>query len=75
MSCTIEYLPPNNLIDHWVNVSGALIAESYPVDPKKENSPDVFVYTGLFSAFKQSGFVEVRRRSETRPMMRYDCTL
>ena len=51
------------------------IVEGYPIDPKKENSPDVFVYTGLFSAFKKAGFVEVCRRSETRPIMRYDCRL
>jgi GNAT superfamily N-acetyltransferase len=49
---------------------GARIVEGYPVDPKAGTSPDVFVYTGLFSAFKQAGFDEVLRRSETRPIMR-----
>jgi GNAT superfamily N-acetyltransferase len=51
---------------------GATIVEGYPVEPKAGKSPDVFVYTGLFSAFKQAGFTEVLRRSETRPIMRYN---
>ena len=50
---------------------GATIVEGYPVEPKKAKSPDVFVYTGLASAFRKAGFAEVIRRSETRPFMRY----
>ncbi len=50
---------------------GAQIVEGYPVEPKQGNMADVFVYTGLASTFRQVGFVEVARRSETRPMMRY----
>jgi GNAT superfamily N-acetyltransferase len=50
---------------------GAKIVEGYPVDPRKGITPDVFAYTGLASAFRQAGFVEVLRRSETRPIMRY----
>jgi len=50
---------------------GANILEGYPVEPKKGQSPDIFVYTGLASTFRQLGFVEVARRSETRPIMRY----
>jgi GNAT superfamily N-acetyltransferase len=50
---------------------GARIIEGYPVEPKNGKSPDVFVYTGLSSAFTQAGFTEVLRRSETRPIMRY----
>jgi GNAT superfamily N-acetyltransferase len=49
---------------------GAMIVEGYPVDPKKEQA-DVFVYTGLVSAFRRAGFTEVARRSPTRPIMRY----
>jgi GNAT superfamily N-acetyltransferase len=49
----------------------AKIIEGYPVEPKGGKSPDVFVYTGLSSAFKKAGFTEVLRRSETRPIMRY----
>jgi len=47
------------------------IVEGYPVEPKKESAPDVFLYHGLASSFRQAGFQEVARRSETRPIMRY----
>jgi GNAT superfamily N-acetyltransferase len=50
---------------------GARIIEGYPVEPKVGNVPDAFVFTGLASAFREAGFVEVTRRSETRPIMRY----
>ncbi len=50
---------------------GAKILEGYPVEPKKDSVPDPFVFTGLASAFRRAGFVEVERRSETRPIMRY----
>ena len=50
---------------------GGKIVEGYPVEPKKEWTPDPFAYTGLASAFRKVGFVEVVRRSETRPIMRY----
>jgi GNAT superfamily N-acetyltransferase len=50
---------------------GARIVEGYPVESKTSRMPDVFAYTGLASAFRQAGFAEVLRRSETRPIMRY----
>jgi GNAT superfamily N-acetyltransferase len=50
---------------------GARVVEGYPVEPKKGSLPDVFAYTGLPSAYRKAGFVEVLRRSETRPIMRY----
>ena len=50
---------------------GARIIEGYPVEPKKTSMPDAFAFTGLASAFRKEGFVEVLRRSETRPIMRY----
>lgn len=50
---------------------GAMIIEGYPVEPK-EQRPDAFVYTGLASAFRKAGFVQVARRSETRPIMRWE---
>lgn len=56
----------------YARSNGARVIEGYPVEPKEGKSPDVFVYTGLASAFKQAGFVEVVRRSETRPIMRYN---
>ena len=50
---------------------GARIVEGYPVEPKTEaRNPDVFVWTGLASAFRKAGFEEVVRRSQTRPIMR-----
>lgn len=54
----------------FVRGRGGKIVEGYPVEPKKRRMPDPFVYTGLVSAFRKAGFVEVLRRSETRPIMR-----
>jgi GNAT superfamily N-acetyltransferase len=50
---------------------GARIVEGYPVEPKKARMPDVFAYTGLASGYRKAGFVEVARRSVTRPIMRF----
>jgi len=51
--------------------SGANVIEGYPHDLGASKLPDPFVYTGLVSSFKSIGFVEVARRSEKRPIMRY----
>jgi len=51
---------------------GGSIVEGYPIDPTQGKTPDVFAYTGLVSAFRKAGFVEVARRSVTRPIMRYE---
>lgn len=56
-------------LDH-VRKRGGKIVEGYPVDAERE-LPDVFVYHGTAAAFRKAGFVEVARRSETRPVMRY----
>ena len=53
---------------------GATIVEGYPVEPKSGRMADVFAYTGLVSAFRKAGFVEVERRSKSRPIMRRDLT-
>ncbi len=50
---------------------GATIVEGYPVEPKKDSMPEVYAFTGMASAFRKAGFIEVARRSETRPIMRY----
>jgi GNAT superfamily N-acetyltransferase len=55
----------------YARQNGASIVEGYPVEPKRGETADVFAYTGLPSAFLKAGFVEVARRSETRPIMRY----
>lgn len=57
----------------YARMHGANIVEGYPVEPKQGTTPDAFAWTGLASAFRKAGFVEVLRRSETRPIMRYMC--
>jgi len=55
----------------YVKGEGGTILEGYPVEPKKGRLPAPFAWTGLSSAFKKAGFVEVIRRSGGRPMMRF----
>ena len=50
----------------------ATVLEGYPTEPKDSKAVDLFVYTGLRSAFDQVGFTEVARRSEKRPIMRLE---
>jgi GNAT superfamily N-acetyltransferase len=50
--------------------NGARIVEGYPVEPRSAEMPAAFAWTGTSSAFRQAGFNEVARRSETRPIMR-----
>lgn len=57
-------------VDHAAR-RGARILEGYPVEPAARQA-DVFVYTGLASAFRKAGFREAVRRSPTRPVMRYE---
>lgn len=50
---------------------GAKIVEGYPIDlPRGRSYADAFVWHGPASAFRAAGFVEVARRSPTRPIMR-----
>jgi len=49
---------------------GAEIIEGYPVEPQNGPTADVFVFTGLASAFRKAGYEEAARRSKTRPIMR-----
>lgn len=53
----------------FARARGAKIVEGYPHETKKTTA-DVFVYTGLVSAFRQAGFKQVARRSKSRPIMR-----
>jgi len=55
----------------YVEKNGGKVVEGYPVEPRAGKMAPAFVYTGLASAFKQAGFVEIERRSETRPIMRF----
>lgn len=59
----------------YARQQGAKIIEGYPIEPKKGKIADVFAYTGLASAFRKVGFIEVLRRSETRPLMHYTISL
>ena len=54
----------------YVREQGGKIIEGYPVDADRD-LPDVFIYHGTVAAFHKAGFVEVARRSETRPIMRF----
>ena len=55
----------------YARAHGGKLLEGYPVEPKGGKSPDAFVYTGLASGFRKAGFIEIERRSETRPIMRF----
>lgn len=50
---------------------GARLLEGYPVEPSAgQTVPPAFAWTGLPAAFLRAGFIEVARRSPTRPIMR-----
>ncbi|MDA2930405.1 hypothetical protein MYX84_10740, partial [Acidobacteria bacterium AH-259-O06] len=51
---------------------GGRIVEGYPVPPKPGVTSTNYAFTGFISAFEDVGFTEVCRRSETRPIMRYE---
>ena len=48
----------------------AKIVEAYPKEPNIRWA-DSFLWTGHISVFKRAGFVETRRPSPSRPIMRY----
>lgn len=50
---------------------GALIVEAYPLDLDR-NAHAGELYVGTFRAFVDEGFVEVARRSPTRPIVRLE---
>ena len=55
----------------YVKKRGGTVLEGYPVEPKKDKMPAAFAWTGPASAFRKAGFLEVARRSDTRPMMSF----
>lgn len=55
----------------YVADQGGAVVEAYPVEPHDGDTPDAFAWTGIASAFVEAGFVEVERRSEIRPILRY----
>jgi GNAT superfamily N-acetyltransferase len=50
---------------------GAQIVEGYPKDAGTGQLPDPFIFTGRASTFIKAGFIEVARRSPTRPIFRH----
>lgn len=49
---------------------GATLVEACPHEPRGERMPDVFAWTGIASSFFANQFVEVARRSRSRPYLR-----
>ncbi len=49
---------------------GARIVEAYPIDPDAR-SIEYERYTGLTTTFLKTGFKEIARRSDRRPVLRY----
>ncbi|MFQ5523954.1 MAG: GNAT family N-acetyltransferase [Acidimicrobiia bacterium] len=56
----------------YAREQGAEVVEGYPVEPREEKMPDFWAWMGFRSMFEACGFVEVARRSETRPFMRLE---
>lgn len=54
----------------YAATNGATAIEGYPVEPRKDTMPDIYAWMGIASTFQNAGFVEVARRSETRPLYR-----
>lgn len=50
--------------------SGAEAVEGYPVEARRDTMPDIYAWMGLAEMFEEAGFVEIARRSETRPVYR-----
>jgi GNAT superfamily N-acetyltransferase len=49
---------------------GAQVIEGYPVDPDDQRIDSASAWHGTVAIFRATGFVEVARRSPTRPIMR-----
>jgi len=73
-TCRRQGLLPSMIAEAaaYARGQGAAVLEAYPVEPKKGNQADAFLYTGVASAFRRAGFVEAVRRSPTRPIMRLE---
>jgi GNAT superfamily N-acetyltransferase len=53
----------------FVASRGGRIVEGYPVEARSE-MPAAWAWTGLAAAFREAGWVEVARRSPSRPIFR-----
>jgi GNAT superfamily N-acetyltransferase len=56
-------------VEH-VRHQGGKIVEGYPLEVKAKTAP-AFIFTGTPSVFRAAGFVEVARRTPTRPIFRF----
>jgi GNAT superfamily N-acetyltransferase len=54
----------------YAREQGAEVVEGYPIEPGKRLSGSSG-YTGIVSTYRRAGFVEVLRRKEHQPIMRY----
>ncbi|MFA5302155.1 MAG: GNAT family N-acetyltransferase [Bacteroidales bacterium] len=55
----------------YAKTQGIKIIEAYPTIPAKKNTPDAFLWTGLYKSFERVGFQIVDRTSPNKPMVRY----
>ncbi len=54
----------------YARQQGAAALEGYPLDPKGKRRQNSELYYGTVAMFRASGFTEVERRGEIRPIMR-----
>lgn len=59
-----------NAATEYAREHGAVAIEGYPVEPRNDRLPDIYAWMGLASMFEAAGFIEIARRSETRPLYR-----
>lgn len=59
-----------NAVIEYAKKKKIKILEGYPTVPYSNNIPGAFAWTGFPNAFIATGFIEVARRSKTRPIMR-----
>lgn len=55
----------------YCELNNVKIIEGYPIVPYGDRVPAAFMWTGIPSSFELAGFVEVERRSKSKPIMRY----
>ncbi len=57
-------------IEHC-RTKGVKVVEAYPVIPYSQKMPAAFAWTGIHSTFLEAGFIEEKRWSHARPIVRY----
>jgi GNAT superfamily N-acetyltransferase len=57
----------------YAKAKGAYAVEGYPVELLSKRTSRSNSYMGIASAFRKAGFVDVLRRVEHRPIMRFYC--